>query len=148
MRILITFILIFSLVSCLGKKQKPSAIVGTWELQTGIIIKGTDTVVTDYTKGQRLIKIINADHFSFLRHDLQKGKDSSAVFVAGGGAYTFDGKTYKEYLEFCIGRSWEGKEFSFQVQIDKDTLIQSGIEKNEEIGIDQEIIETYIRTNK
>lgn len=142
------FILMISLFSCNQQQEKGLSIVGTWELQNGVIIKENDTVVTDYTKGQRLIKIINDSHFSFIRHDLNKGKDSTNIFIAGGGTYSFDGKTYKENLEFCTGRSWEGKEFTFQMTLKNDTLVQRGLEKNEEIGVDQEIIETYIRTKK
>ena len=82
MKIIAIITLMISLFSCFDKKKEPSPIIGTWELQTGMILKKNDTVVTDYTKGQRFIKIINKSHFSFLRHDLQKGKDSSNVFVA------------------------------------------------------------------
>ena len=141
-----TFILLIICVfSCTNEQVKKPSVVGTWELQSGVIIQKTDTVITDYTKGQRLIKIINESHFSFVRHDLNKGKDSTSIFIAGAGSYTFDGKTYKEYLEFCTGRSWEGKEFSFQMEFKNDTLIQSGLEKNEDLGVNQEIIETYVR---
>jgi hypothetical protein len=148
MKILALLVLTFSCFSCLDKRNHQSPIIGTWELQTGMVIQKTDTVVTDYTKEQRLIKMINETHFSFLRHDLNKGKDSTSVFVAGGGAYSFDGKTYKEELEFCSGRSWEGKKFSFNVIIKKDTLIQRGIEKIEELGVEQTIVETYFRVKK
>lgn len=148
MRKICLFICIISLFSCNQQQEEGVSIEGTWELQYGVIIKENDTVLTNYTQGQRLIKIINESHFSFLRHDLNKGKDSTNIFIAGGGSYSFDGKNYKENLEFCTGRSWEGKEFTFQMTLKNDTLIQRGLEKNEEIGIDQEIIETYIRTKK
>jgi len=146
MKIFVMGVLLVCLSSC--EEEHKNTIVGTWELQTGIIIKNKDSVATDNTKGQRLIKIINDTHFSFLRHDLKKGTDTSSIFIAGGGSYSFDGKTYKEKLEFCTGRSWEGKDFSFEIEFKNDTLIQRGFEKNEAIGVDQEIIETYVRTNK
>jgi len=114
-------------------------------LLSGTIIKGVDTVTTDYTKGQEMIKIINATHFSFLRHDLLKGKDSSAVFVAGGGRYTIDEKSYTEYLEYCNYREWEGNIFEFNVLIKNDTLISTGIEKIEALGVDQLNIEVFVR---
>lgn len=148
MRIIVFIVFTTIFFSCKNASKKTSSIVGTWELQTGIIIKDNDTVKTDYTKDQRLIKIINETHFSFIRHDLNHGKDSTSIFVAGAGSYIFDGEIYQENLEFCTGRSWEGKQFTFQIELKNDTLIQRGIEKNEEIGIDQEIIETYIRTKK
>ncbi len=140
----ILFITLLFLASCqTGTKKKP--IEGTWKLITGKIIKGKDTVFTDYTKGQKLIKIINGSHFSFVRHDLNKGKDSSAVFVAGAGAYTYDKGIYIEQLEFCTGRSWEGNEFKFNVRIQGDTLIQQGIEEIASENVKQEIVETYVR---
>lgn len=58
--------------------------VGTWKLMTGTLIENGDTTVTDYTKNKSFIKIINGTHFAFLEHDLSKGKDSAADFVAGG----------------------------------------------------------------
>ena len=145
MKISLVYIVLVLCISCSQMDDKSAEIIGTWELQTGVIVKDKDTIRTDYTKGQRFLKIINETHFSFLRHDLNKGKDSVQVFVAGGGNYSFDGKTYKEELEFCTGRSWEGKNFNFEVIIKKDTLVQMGLEKNEELGIEQEIVETYIR---
>ncbi|MCV9388896.1 hypothetical protein [Reichenbachiella ulvae] len=132
-----------------SKKATVNPLIGTWELQKGTIIKGGDTTVTDYTKGQRLIKIINESHFAFLRHDLEQGKDSStAVFVAGGGSYQLEGDVYTEHLQFLNYREWEGNDFEFTVKIDGDTLIQEGIEKIEGLGVEQYNIERYLRTTE
>ncbi len=86
------------LLSCNSKNHKESSesttvpIQGTWKLLSGTIIEKGDTSVTDYTKNTSFIKIINATHFAFLNHDLNKGKVlASAVFSAGGGTYTLDG---------------------------------------------------------
>jgi hypothetical protein len=135
----------FSLNKKADQQQGPISIVGTWGLISGTTITKGVSETTDYTKGQRMIKIINKTHFSFLRHDLQQGKDSSAVFEAGGGRYTLKGNAYTEYLDFCNLREWEGKSFHFTVSISKDTLIQRGIEKVEAAGINREIIEKYLR---
>lgn len=64
--------------------------------------------MTDYTKGQEMIKIMNESHFAFLRHDLNGGSDSSKVFVAGGGTYSVKENIYEEYLEYFTLREWEG----------------------------------------
>src|SRR6187397_2418640 len=80
-------------------KQDPRPLEGTWQLMSGTIIEKGDTTVTDYSGNQSMIKIINATHFAFLNHDLKKGKDSTASFVAGGGVYILDGDQYTEYLE-------------------------------------------------
>jgi hypothetical protein len=69
-------------------------LTGTWKLISATTIKG-DSTSTDYFKGKEMIKIINKTHFSFLSHDLNKGKDSTASFTAGGGNYTLEGSTYK-----------------------------------------------------
>ena len=127
------------------KKKTDVTIEGTWELISGTTIVKDDTTFTDYTKGQKMIKIINATHFAFLRHDLNKGKDSSAVFDSGAGRYTLTGDQYTEYLDYCNYREWEGHSFNFKVSVKNDTLIQSGTEKVEEAGIDRVIVEKYTR---
>ena len=130
-------------------KQSTNPITGTWELLSGTTIVKDDTTVTDYTKGQQMIKIINASHFAFFRHDLNKGKDSvNAIYSSGGGRYTLTGDQYTEQLDYCDAREWEGHVFNFKVTIDNDTLIQQGIEKIETLGIDRLILEKYVRSKK
>jgi len=120
-------------------------ITGTWKLLTATHIEKGDTTVTDYTKNISFIKVINDTHFAFLQHDLNKGKDSSAVFVSGGGKYSLSQNLYTEHLEYCSAREWEGNEFKFNITIEGDTLIQNGIEKVEAAGVDRVNIEKYIR---
>ena len=128
------------------KGASESSIKGTWKLLTGVTIEGKDSTYTDYTTDQEFIKMINDTHFSFVRHDVKQGKDSTtAAYVSGAGTYEFEGNTYKEHLQYCNFREWEGHDFTFDVQIKNDTLVQSGIEKSEELGVDRKIIETYIR---
>ena len=155
MKLKIGFILICAtLLSCEAKtgreasKPTPKPIVGTWQLITGIVIEKGDTLVTSYTKNISFIKIINDTHFAFLQHDLNKGKDSSAVFVAGGGNYSLTDSLYTEHLEYCTAREWENNDFTFTIDIRDDTLIQSGIEKVESAGINRINIERYIRVKK
>ena len=138
------------LASC-GKKTTSSEsknnvpILGTWKLISGTLIENGDTTVTKYTQNVSFIKIINDTHFAFLQHDLSQGKDSSAVFVAGGGRYTLVDSIYTEHLEYCSDRAWEGNDFSFVVTVKNDTLIQRGIEKVKEAGVDRMNIEMYVR---
>ena len=126
-------------------KSPTIPLVGTWQLVTGTLIEKGDTVVTHYNNNISFIKIINDTHFAFLQHDLNKGKDSGAVFVAGGGRYSIKDSLYKEHLEYCSARNWEGNDFSFTINIKNDTLIQSGIEKVEGAGVDRINIERYTR---
>ena len=135
-----------------GEKKEKAPIrndmVGTWQLLNGTVIEKGDTTVTDYTKNVSFIKIINDTHFAFLQHDLNKGKDSTAVFVAGGGTYSLKDSSYTERLQYCSARDWEGNDFSFTVSINGDTLIQRGVEKVESAGVNRMNIEKYVRVKK
>ena len=128
-----------------GTKNTSPAIKGTWQLLTATHIEKGDTVVTDYTKKMSFIKIINDTHFAFLQHDLNKGKDSSAVYVSGGGRYSLNKDQYTEKLEYCSAREWEGNDFAFKITLKGDTLIQNGVEKVEAAGVNRINIEKYIR---
>ena len=152
MKMIIRFVIISTvLASCIIKtknedlKQAPLPIIGTWQLISGTTIEKNDTTVTYYTKNLSFIKIINDTHFAFLKHDLTKGKDSSAAFGAGGGSYSLKDSLYTEHLEYCSDREWENNDFKFTITIKNDTLIQSGIEKVENAGVNRLNIEKYIR---
>lgn len=137
------------LASCGGKIQNSRQtflpIMGTWQLISGTTIEKSDTVVTYYTKNVSFIKIINDTHFAFMQHDLNKGKDSLAVYSSGGGRYSLKDNLYTEHLEYCSDRIWEGNDFKFTVEIKNDTLTQSGIEKVDDAGVNRINIEKYIR---
>jgi len=126
-------------------REGAEPLAGTWKLISGTLIENGDTSVTYYTGNVSFIKIINDTHFAFLQHDLNQGKDSMAVFVAGGGSYTLTDSIYTERLEYCSDRAWEGNDFSFVVTVKNDTLIQRGVEIVEEEGINRLNIEKYIR---
>ena len=143
-------ILILMLASCNVKtqeqlKQTPMPVVGTWQLISGTTIEKGDTIITYYKKNMSFIKIINSNHFAFLKHDLSKGKDSSATYDSGGGSYSLTDSLYTEHLEYCQEREWEGNDFKFTVAIKSDTLVQSGIEKVESAGVNRLNIEKYVR---
>jgi hypothetical protein len=132
----------------IGAPENSLPLEGTWELLSETKIENGDTTYSEASKAQPMIKIINKTHFAFLRHDLTQGKDSTALFVAGGGRYTLKDHDYTEYLDYFISREWENNTFHFTVDIKNDTLIQSGIEKVEGLGIDRIIIEKYKRVEK
>lgn len=129
----------------LAINDKSRSIIGTWTLVSGLIIKNKDSVLIDYTRNQEMIKIISDTHFAFFRHDLTQGKDSSAIFVSGGGRCLINDSTYTEYLDYCNYRGWENNKFEFSYLIKGDTLITQGIEKIEALKVDQFNIETYIK---
>ena len=124
-------------------KETPVPIVGTWRLISGTTIENGDTTVTNYKNNVSFIKIINNTHFAFLKHNLSK--DSSAGYDSGGGRYSLKDSLYTEHLEYCNEREWEGNDFNFTVNIKNDTLIQSGIEKVENAGVNRLNVEKYVR---
>jgi hypothetical protein len=126
-------------------KEEKLPIEGTWQLLQGTLTEKGKATVTDYTKDQKFIKIINGDHFSFMDHDLTKGKQPKPIFSSGGGKYTLNGDKYTEYLEYCNEREWENNKFDFTVTIKNDTLIQQGVEKIDSLGINRVNVEKYVR---
>ncbi len=147
----IVTLLVILFSSCSGidsRKTNSDAInlIGTWQLVTGTTITKGVSTITDYTKGQKMIKILNETHFAFLKHNTNK--DSLINFDAGGGTYTLNGNDYTEHLDFYNDRNWEGKAFKFKFTLKNDTLIQTGIERVEKENIDRIIIEKYIRLAK
>jgi hypothetical protein len=139
-----------SFQSCTSGMEKPSkaskmSITGTWQLVDRTVIEKGDTITTASNKNESFIKVINDSHFAFLQHDLKKGKDSAAVFVAGGGKYSLKDSLYSEHLEYCSARNWEDNDFAFTVTLKNDTLTQSGVEKVASAGVDRVNIERYVR---
>lgn len=137
--------LVLSSCSNQTKEPAPSPLTGTWKMISATTIKGKDTTVTDYTTGKEFIKIITPSHFSFLSHDLNKGKDSTASFVAGGGRVKLGEGKYTEYLDYCNFREWEGGVFELNYTINGDTLTTSSVEKIEKLGIDQLNMEKLVK---
>jgi hypothetical protein len=141
---------LFFLPACESKQNtdKPASpanpMIGTWQLITGETIQGKDTTITDYTKNRKFLKIINDTHFSFVGHDLTKGKDS-AFYSSGAGTYDLKDSSYTEHLQFCSDREWEGHDFTFTVSIQNDSLTSTGIEKLEKINVNRLNIEKYVR---
>jgi len=132
------------LAACSGNHSS-IAINGTWRLLSGTTITKGVSSVTDYTRDQSMIKIINDTHFAFLKHRVNEPRDSSNGFDAGGGSYTLNGDQYTEHLDYYVDKNWEGKPFTFTVSLSGDTLIQKGLEKVESEGVDRVIIEKYLR---
>jgi len=138
--------LLFAVLLTTCNETHPSVrLNGTWRLLSGTTIAKSGTTVTDYTKDQSMIKIINDTHFAFLKHRLNEPKDSSNQFDGGGGSYILNGDQYTEHLDYYGDKNWEGKPFTFTVSINGDTLVQKGLERVESEGVDRVIIEKYLR---
>ncbi|GAB3171818.1 lipocalin-like domain-containing protein [Telluribacter humicola] len=145
----VVFLFTSLLFSC-NPKSDQLPIEGTWELVSATTIQG-DTSFSTFDAGRSMIKILNKSHFAFLNHALKAKKDSTAAastaapYSAGGGTYTLVDSTYTENLNYYSDPAWENHSFEFVVKIQNDTLIQKGVEKIEELGIDRIIVEKYKR---
>lgn len=141
------------LTSCDNKTASPapataekSPVSGTWKLISAKRIEKGDTTITGPVEGQETIKIFNDSYFAFFTHDLKHGADTAhAAYGSGSGTYTLVGDTYSEHLEYCNARGWEDLNFSFKLTHGNDTIVQTGVEKIDSLGIDHVIVETYVR---
>lgn len=136
------------LISCLflscEQKTNHLPLEGTWELISATSTEGDSTFST-FDATRSMIKIVNPTHFAFLNHALNAKDSTAAPFSAGGGTYTLADSTYTEHLDYFVDPAWEQHTFAFTIKIENDTLIQKGVEKVEELGIDRIIIEKYKR---
>lgn len=143
--------LCYASIFCACKQERPKTedlsekLKGSWQLLSATTTEKGKQTITDFTKDQSMIKIINDSHFSFLRHSLSKQAGTGEGFDAGGGRYSIKGDAYTEFLDFYKDKNWEGKTFAFKVSFAGDTLIQTGIEKVPEAGVDHVITEKYLR---
>lgn len=138
------------IVASLGCSEKPassppSSIAGTWKLVSSKIISKGDTTITFPIANQEMIKMFTDKEFAFFKHDTNHASKDSAVFDAGSGTYTLNGEAYSEHLTYCNYREWENRDFHFNLRVQNDTLIQTGIEKIDSLNINQEILEIYVK---
>jgi hypothetical protein len=73
----------------------------------------------------RQVKIINQTHFVWVTYAREDGKP----LLLAGGTYTFDGKIYKEKVEFGgpgLPAELVGKEQTFTVELEGDKWTHSG----------------------
>jgi hypothetical protein len=68
-------------------------------LLIGTSIKGADALLTNYTKDKEMIKIINATHSAFLRHNLNDGIPD---FTAG--TCTIEENKYTKFIDYFSTR--------------------------------------------
>lgn len=140
------FYILIAAICVVSCRPNGNDLIGSYRLLESTTIKGGDTVYlrVDSSKTE-MIKVINTTHFAFFNHDKNQGKDSTALFVSGGGTYLLEGDNYTESLDFCTYRPWEGKQFKFTVSLKGDTLTQEGMEELPELGVKQYITEKYIK---
>src|SRR4030067_83718 len=105
---------------------------GTWELVSARYAF-PDTTYEISMQDHRHIKVITKTHFAWLNQKsnrqkfIQAGTDSEFLegaksLGAGGGAYTWDGQTYTEYIEFFVPPKLIGTAIPYKVKVENDQL--------------------------
>ncbi|WP_298530937.1 hypothetical protein [uncultured Algibacter sp.] len=136
-----SIILIALGITCiLSCKKQSNKIEGTWKMVYAETIEN-DSLKIKNLSNTKFIKIINDTHFAFFNQ--QDG--SSENFYGGAGTYVFDGFNYEETLNFTSVLVLRNHKFPFTIEIKGDSLIQTGLERIKEAGIDRRITEKYVR---
>ena len=95
-------------------------IMGTWQLVSGVY-GGQPTPA-----GTTEVKIISTKRFMFIQYDPANNK----ALASGFGTYVFTDDSYTEHIELLDvngqGDSYVGKDLTFTVKLDGDTMVQSG----------------------
>ena len=141
-KIVVPICLLLAACAQTEKGKDVSPVVGSWQLVYAHIEQNDSIEVKDLNNSI-FIKIINDSHFAFLN----QVPETREGFYGGAGSYTLAGNQYTEVLEYVGNPVLRGHEFNFTVVFKGDTLIQSGIEKVEEAGMDRFIVEKYLRVN-
>ncbi len=136
---------LFSILSCSKKKsfRSSNSIEGTWKMVYAEVIENDSLKLKDLSN-TTFLKIINKTHFSFFNQEKKRNEN----FYSGAGSYVLNGEKYTETLTFTTVEAIKNHQFTFNILIKEDTLIQSGVEKIEAVGINRHIIEKYIKINK
>jgi hypothetical protein len=95
-------------------------IVGTWKLESA------DYNGQPRATGTTQIKIISKNRYVWLQYDPAKNK----TLGSGTGSYVLTGNSYTEHVELLDvngqGDAYVGKDLTFAVKVDGDTLTQTG----------------------
>jgi len=134
--LLLTGVIVLSM-ACVTETK--NALEGTWEMIEARWSRTDTTFTFPATQFERQVKILDKTHFVFVRQDTSV-EDS---YFYGGGIYTLVGDTYTETLEFFGNKSAVGQTFTFKIQINGDTLKQTGQLPYKTLGIGDYDVELY-----
>ena len=122
------------------KLKSSNEILGTWKMVYAEIRENDSLQIKDLGTTD-FIKIINETHFAFFNQN----HNNADLFYGGGGTYQLKNDTYTEKLQFTGVDAIRDHDFSFTVEVRKDSLIQYGWEEIKEAHIKRHIVEKYIR---
>ena len=139
MKLSVFIVLVLNLWSC-QKQSQSNPLIGTWKLVYAETNENDSIKIKDLSNTQ-FIKIINHTHFAFFN---QKN-EGNENYYGGAGTYTLNENDYIETLSFTSVGAMKNHRFPFKVSVKDDSLIQSGVERIKEAGINRTIIEKYIK---
>jgi hypothetical protein len=95
-------------------------LVGTWELVSTRLIRGSETIVDEHPPTVRALKILNGTHYSLVT--MRNGEFARAA----SGRYRVVGDSYAEEIELASGRVAPGRTYSFRISVEGDTWTTDG----------------------
>jgi hypothetical protein len=100
--------------------SESNPLIGAWRM-VSYTLEFPDTTTSETDIDNPQTKIFTPTHFAFG----YQTEDGQKV-VAGGGSYELEDETYTEHVEYHTETSYVGEELTFTVNVEGDTLIQSG----------------------
>ena len=155
-----TVLLLLSALLALGcgSRDRRNPLEGTW-LRVSEKRPTADGGLVHTDDDWQMMKVITKNHFVFVEQApkraqfRERGTDAewlgaSKTFFAGGGTYTFDGRTYTEHITHFLNPNYVGREIPFQCELSGDMWIQSGTFPVRSVGLDgddYELVEVWRR---
>jgi hypothetical protein len=103
-------------------KKKPASITGTWEL-VSYKYGFAQSAFIDVPKSQCHYKLITDTHFTWVSFST----DTKKVMSSAGGAYTLEGNTYTESLDYGLGMdAYLGNKCPYTIKVEGDMFFLSG----------------------
>ena len=100
---------------------KRAQLIGTWQL-----VSAYHNGEPEMLAGKTEVKMISSRRFMWMEYDSAKNK----TLQSGFGTYVFAGSSYTEHIELLDaqihGTPFVGKDLTFTVKIEGDTLFQTG----------------------
>jgi hypothetical protein len=104
-------------------KQSSASHLGTWQL-TSFKYGTNQPGFTDFPQSQCRIKLITETHFTWVQFDAT----SKNVSGTAGGAYSLNGNTYTESIDFGLGMdTYLGQKHAFTIRVEGDKFFLSGL---------------------
>ena len=140
------FVTCYLMISCNCNHETKSSIIGTWE-PVKIKWDFLDSTVIEYpgnvSQCEALWIITETDNSYAVNYMIPP--DTSFTLDFSAGPYTFDGKIFKETRTFSTDTLLINQSFTWELQLNNDTIIISGPAEEEVQRLGCKVYEVWIR---